>query len=158
VRLVSADGAALDLHPIRHQFPPTPGSLRDWDGNWLVIHGSVRTAAGEAWSFTDPCLTTWEARELHDWLTAAAAGRVAPTGAGAGEDDLLTFTEPCLAFGVAALDGDRVVVRVHLSLEAAPTRTGDELYAYSVPVELSRADLDAAARAWAADIAPFPER
>jgi hypothetical protein len=35
----------------------------------------VRTAAGESWKFDDSCLTTWEARELREWLRAVIDNR-----------------------------------------------------------------------------------
>lgn len=107
MQLTSTDGAAFELRLTGYEYPTltAPG---DWDANWLNVHGQVRTAAGESWTFHDPSLTTWEARDLHRWLQAAAEGLVEPTDT-PGEDlaDVLTFTEPNLAFSVAAMGGQR---------------------------------------------------
>ena len=163
--LTSSDGAGVELRPTRYQFSAAPGEPGDWDANWLQVHGCVRTAAGESWEFDDPCLTTWEARELGDWLRAAADGRVPVVEAPVEDSDgLLTFTEPDLGFSVGAREGDSLVVRVHLSLESVADRprAGEGArsapYAHSVPLRVGRAQLLAAAQAWAEDTRPFPER
>jgi hypothetical protein len=37
MKLVSADGATVDLRPLRYQFPDaTGGGQHDWDANWLA--------------------------------------------------------------------------------------------------------------------------
>jgi hypothetical protein len=149
VLLISEDGARLELQPVRYQFGAF-GSDGDWDANWLVIHGGVRTTTGEDWTFDDPCLTTWEARELGAWLRAAAEDR-APDG-------LLTFTEPNLGFSIVHTR-EPIVLRVHLSLESLGASEPPEgLYAYSLPLRLGRQDLLTAAHAWHEELAPFPER
>lgn len=164
VQLTSTDGAFLELRPTRYEFPTitTPG---DWDANWLTVHGQVRTVAAESWTFHHPSLTTWEAHDLSHWLQKAAGGQVDPTdNPGADTADVLTFTEPNLAFSVAAVIGEDTVLRVHLSLEAAAGRPdwtredGPGLYEYSVSLRLSRAQLLTAAAQWSHDIAPFPPR
>jgi hypothetical protein len=165
VLLTSLDGASVELRPVRYQFPTASGVPGDWDANWLQVRGRVRTAAGESWTFDDPCLTTWEARELRDWLRAAADGSL-PMIDVASEDSeiLLTFTEPNLGFSLAARNNDSLVVRVHLSLESVAGRPGAEkeasydIYAYSVALRIGREDLLAAALAWEAELAPFPQR
>jgi hypothetical protein len=166
VLLTSLDGASVELRPTRYQFPAAPKEPGDWDANWLEVYGRVGTAAGESWKFDDSCLTTWEARELRDWLRAAADGRV-PVNEAPIEDSegLLTFTEPNLGFSVGARQGDSLVVRVHLSLESVADRPGGageeapyEFYAYSIPLRAGREELLAAAHAWDEDNRPFPER
>ena len=162
--LTSSDGASVELRPTRYQFPAAPNEPGDWDANWLEIHGRVRTAVGESWQFDDPCLTTWEARQLGDWLRTAAEGRVPVTEAPTEDsENLLSFTEPNLGFSVRARQDDSLVVRVHLSLECVADRPGAEeepydFYGYSVPLRVRREDLLAAAQAWDDDIRPFPER
>jgi hypothetical protein len=165
VQLKSDDGASIELRPTRYQYPSAPSEPGDWDANWLEIRGRVRTVAGESWKFEDPCLTTWEAQRLGDWLRAAADGRV-PVIEPPTEDseELLAFTEPNLGFSVGAREGDSLVVRVHLSLESVADRSeaGEEapygFYAYSVPLRVRRDQLLAAAQAWDEDNGPFPER
>nr|WP_246315106.1 hypothetical protein [Kineococcus aurantiacus] len=142
------------MRPGGYQYPDldAPG---DWDANWLVVRGEVRTAGGESWTFDDPSLTTWEAGELGEWLRAVAAGRVEPAE-DPGDEDLPAFTEPNLAFSVAAVAGERTVLRVHLSAEAVARRPGGR--GCGVPLSLGWADLLAAAEQWGRDLAPFPAR
>lgn len=163
--LTSSDGASVELRPTRYQFSAAPSEPGDWDANWLEIHGRVRTVAGESWKFDDPCLTTWEARQLGEWLRSAADGLVPVTEAPTEDsEELLTFTEPNLGFSVGARQDDSLVVRVHLSLESVADRPGAgeeapyDFYAYSVPLRVAREDLLAAAQAWDDDTRPFPER
>lgn len=163
--LTSSDGASVELRLTRDEFPLMPAGRGDEDENWLVIHGRVRTASGEAWTFDDPCLTTDEARAIGDWFRAAAEGLV-PVVEGPTEDsqELLAFLEPNLGSSVAARTGDSLVVRVHLSLEAVagrPEAGEDELHdhdACAVPLHVRREELLAAARAWEEDNRPFPRR
>ncbi|GAB3216280.1 hypothetical protein GCM10027586_07850 [Kineococcus gypseus] len=164
MQLASTDGATFELSPIGYQFDAS-GTPGDWDANWLIVRGQVRTASGRSWTFTDPSLTTWEAQELGRWLHSAAQGQIEAT-AQPHEDDgsLLTFTEPNLAFSVAAVLGTQTLLRVHLSLEALPQdlpwtgRDGPALHEYSVPLTLERAQLRAAAAQWQDDLTPFPAR
>ncbi|WP_432563055.1 WapI family immunity protein [Kineococcus sp. SYSU DK003] len=165
MQLTSTDGALLELRPSGYEHPTltTPGEL---DANWLIVHGTVRTAAGESWTFDEPSLTTWEAKELLDWLHAAAEGRLEPTD-DPGSDlaaSTMIFIEPNLAFSVGAVEGDQTLLRVHLSLEALAggpdVMTGPEpnVYGYSIPFRIDQAQLLTAAKQWSSDIAPFPAR
>ena len=166
--LTSLDGASLELRPTGYQFAEDSRAGDNWDDewdpNWLVVHGEVRTAQGDAWSFDDPCLTTWEARELAAWLRDAAEGRVAPTDTPTEDSPgLLSFVEPNLGFSVASVDDSAVVVRAHLSAEAVTARPVEgpdqwALYAYSVPLTLGRNELLSAARVWEDELTPFPKR
>jgi hypothetical protein len=120
VRLVSGDGASVDVRPVAYQFdlPPAVASGQDWDANWLMIQGDVRTADGRQWTFSDPCLTTWEARSLSSWLHAVATRNDAP------EDQSIVFTEPNLAFGVTDHDGERVRIRSACPMRPCPPGCG----------------------------------
>ncbi len=99
------------------------------------------------------------------WLRAVAAGRVAVTGPDA--DGWLSpdtwFIEPVVAFSLAGRgDGGAAVVRVHLSLEAAPPwQQGDDgagIYQYVVEVRMDAAELLHAADQWDLSLASFPSR
>jgi hypothetical protein len=165
VRLTSSDGASLELRPVAYQFGEDGGWDNEWDPNWLLVHGEVRTAQGSAWSFEDPCLTNWEAGELAEWLREAADGRVPPAADPTDEDcpGRLTFVEPNLGFSVAALDGAEVVLRAHLSAEAlasCPLGSPDReaLRAHGIALRVGRAHLLAAARDWQSDLTRFPRR
>ncbi|MGW3376636.1 WapI family immunity protein [Streptomyces hydrogenans] len=159
--LLSDHASSVELRPLRYQFPSAPGD--PYDDNWLVIGGKVRTPEG-SWSFADPCLLTDEAREVAGWLRAVAAETVATTGRDA-EGELSPdtwFVEPVLGFSLADRSEGVAVIRVHLSLEAAPPwQQGAEstgIYQYAVEV---RADTDAllhAAEQWDLALASFPSR
>ncbi|MFF3074039.1 hypothetical protein [Kitasatospora sp. NPDC057936] len=159
----------LDLRPRSYQFGTARGE--GYDDNWLVIAGAVAVPEG-AWRFVEACLTTWEAREISRWLRAAADPARSP-GA-------LDFTEPLLTFGLAGeqpADGRRPV-RVRFALEAAPPwvdldaedadsdededdsdEDGDDVWpGHTAEFLLAPAELRAAADAWDAELAPFPER
>lgn len=71
----------------------------NWDANWLVVRGEIGTADGRGWTFLDPCLSTWEALSVGEWLRAVAAGGPAP--------DDPRFTEPNLAFELDGRHGER---------------------------------------------------
>lgn len=156
MRLESVDGGFLDLSIVGYQFGPS-GEPRDWDANWLVVAGSVALADGTSWSFKDPCLTSWEARELLDWLRAVQRGHVQPSGWDSDEERLLVFTEPNIAFSLAAKAASSVTIRAHLSLESAPPG-GGELFDYYVPLELPSGTLADAIDAWATALMAFPVR
>jgi hypothetical protein len=159
MRLAGGDGSTLALRPLRYQFPGahTRDAGGQWDANWLVVAGEVSTPDG-AWSFTDPCLTTWEARTLGAWLRAVARCPARPEG-GAGGDPPpeVDFTEPVLAFGRSGDDGRGTVgLRVRLTLEALPPwqARGE----YVLTLRLPAGALLQAADEWEHDLAPFPER
>lgn len=63
--LTSSDAAGVELRPVRHQFATVPNlapGAGDRDANRLQVEGAVRTAAGEPWTFGQPCPTTVPAR------------------------------------------------------------------------------------------------
>lgn len=159
MELRSDDGAHLVLSIVRYQFPNLRGQgVQDWDANWLVVAGDLLLPDRRTHSFSDPCLTTWEARELAGWLGDVAEGdsEVSP-----GDAPGLVFTEPCLAFA-ACRDGlGQVELRVYLSLEAEPpfVMAGERgIHTNYVPFRLSREALTKAAREWAVETARFPVR
>ncbi len=160
VELISRDGARVALRPTGYQFSQGSASRGDWDANWLLVRGQVRTPTGRSWSFHDPCLTTWECVELLDWLTAASRGDILPSEAPAEGEGLLAFTEPNLAFSVAEISAGDLVIRVHLSLESAPSGPDQtwDLYECEVPLKVAGTELLGAAEQWRADISPYPAR
>jgi hypothetical protein len=165
VRLASTTGAVVELSPRSYEFGPS-SEPEDWDANWLVIAGHVALPDGRSWSFNDPCLTTWEARELGSWLESVAAGDVEPFDFSGGEDArLLMFTEPVVGFSLASRVGASVTLRVHFSLESEPPWRADELddddtelFDYFVELKLTTGSVAEAAAAWDAELAAFPVR
>ncbi|MFK4687103.1 WapI family immunity protein [Streptomyces pristinaespiralis] len=73
-----------------------------------------------------------------------------------------SFIEPVLAFSLADRNEDSTVLRVHLSLEAAPPwRHGDDapdIYQHTVELQLNTAALHHAADQWELALALFPTR
>ena len=169
MRLTSTDGTVVELRPLRYQFGPpsvsastSASATERWDANWLVVTGEVELPDGRTWSFTDPCLTTGEARELGSWLEQVRRGTVVPTAPGGEDEPALVFTEPELALSLAARDEGSTALRVHLSLGALPPWLqgpgAPDLHAYVVEVTLTDDGLADAARAWDQELAAFPVR
>jgi hypothetical protein len=72
---------------------------------------------------------------------------------------MLVFTEPNLAFSYQARTEDAAVIRVYLSLEAAPPQfPDDEIYDHYVELALSPADVQAAAAQWESELRAYPVR
>lgn len=127
-----------------YQFPNV--SDDEWDSNWLVIEGHVNLR-GREWRFRDPCMTTFEARSLADWLEALSQGAQALP--------YCALTEPNLEF-------DRVsekAIRVCFGLESAPpwAKRGENWtkHSFAVPIGPALADTAAQLRR---QLAGFPER
>jgi hypothetical protein len=166
VRLVSSDGALVELQPTGYQFShagrtgavradSATASYAHWDANWLVIRGDIRAADGHSWTFTDPCLTTWEAERLSEWLDAVSRD--------AADRDAAVFTEPNVSFFIDGRDSERVRMRVRFSHESLPSwlprdAVGWQAGEYFVALEVSAADLAEAARAWDRERQAFPAR
>ncbi|MEU2981621.1 WapI family immunity protein [Streptomyces hirsutus] len=159
--LLSDHASSVELLPLSYQFPVVQGD--SYDDNWLVISGTVVTPEG-SWSFTDPCLLTQEARQVSAWLRAVASGALEVTGPDA-EGQLSPdtwFVEPVLAMSLAARTDRGAVIRVHLSLEAAPPwQQGDDgadIYQYFVELRVDAAALLQEADQWDFALNSFPTR
>lgn len=159
--LLSDHASSVELCPLRYQFATVQGN--PYDDNWLVLGGTVTTTAG-SWSFADPSLLTHEARQVAAWLRAVAAGTVSviqPDAEGYLSPDTW-FTEPVLAFSLSARSEAGAVIRLHLSLEAAPPwqQVDDraDIYQYFVEVHVDTAALLHAADQWDLALASFPTR
>ena len=161
MELASSNGNSVSLAIDGYQFPAISGSGdRDWDANWLVIKGRV-TAGDEEWTFRDPCLTTWEGRELSSWLRSVADGsqQPAPVDQDGEGGELLVFTEPNVAFNLHAATPEGAIVRLYLSLESLPkSMAGTDIFEYFVELVLNNAALEATARDWDAELRAFPVR
>ena len=149
-------------------FPARPLSDRatiwdeESDPDWLMIRGDARTPDGQSWAFVGPCLRTWEARQLGEWLGQIAAHNVNPAPPGDGKAALLEFTEPNLAFVLEARHGTEVRLRVQLSAEALPPwkfRAGQpDIFDQFLTFNLSDDDVRAAREAWEEELRDFPDR
>lgn len=164
MRLGALGGARVEFRIVGYQYPDNAGggSSRDWDANWLLVAGDAVTDDGRSCSFRDPCLTTWEARRLGEWLRAVADGSVSPRPFdGSKVERLLVFTEPNVAFSLEARSGEDVVIRVHLSLESRPPWFGPgapDIFDYFLSVPTNVATLSRAVDDWDRQLEQVPER
>jgi len=167
VRLLSEDGASIEIRPVAYQFDANahaePGT--DWDANGLVVRGDFRTADGLEWTFIDPCLTTWDARQVTAWLRGIVDGVIQPTTEWSDEwpdePHFRHFTEPNIAFSLQERTEARARIRIHLSLEALPPRRGHDqpdIFAYFLIMDASIEAIAAAADDWNDDCRAFPVR
>ena len=171
MRLLSGDGASVEFRPVAYQFGGRVGGqfgagaagdagaaehAVDWDANWLMIRGVIRTAGGRAWTFCEPCLTTWEAECLSAWLHAAASQD------GAGPQDEAAFTEPNLGFILDGRVGERVRIRVRFAHESlpgwSPRDASGRRAEYFLPLDVPRSEVAGAAGSWDLERRPFPPR
>ncbi len=160
MRLASPNGNSVTLSIDAYEFPATSGSGdRDYDANWLIIVGEV-TDGERAWSFRDPCMLTWDARELAGWLRSVADGsRIPePIDPDANDGGLLVFTEPNVAFNLHARSPEAATVRVYLSLEARPPGSESEIFDYFVELELTHNAVATVVDEWDSEIRQFPVR
>lgn len=146
MQLVGRQGTRLELRLVGYQHPD--GRYDPWDSNTLLVSVRVLTPDG-SWDVVDPCLTTWEAGHLIQWL--AALGTRA---------DLLggRLNEPNVAF-TARTNGaapGRVTVQATFSLELRPPWLGSG--DLTVELDVDRRQLAAAAAALRADLDRFPQR
>jgi hypothetical protein len=161
MQLNSSDGVSVDLRIAGYECPGVIDS--EWGANWLQVCGHITLADGRAWAFEHPSLTTWEARELGDWLREVAAGTVPPSPPGSGKfEGLMCFTEPNLSFNLADRSADRVRIGVDFTQEATPPwlkrRRGRYSSNYTVRLDVSVDEVTQAAESWIHDLAGFPER
>jgi hypothetical protein len=162
MQLNPSDGVSVELRIAGYDFPE-PGMVADrWDANWLRVCGHIALADGRAWAFEHACLTTWEARELGDWLREVAAG-TEPAFHGYFEPQgQLGFTEPNLGFTLEERTAGRLRITAELTTEARPPwfRHGPDHApnSYLVCLDLSAEAIAQAAESWMHELAEFPER
>ncbi len=102
-------GSRIRLRVTGYQFQNSRDlDCQDYDANWLMVEGTVDCPVGR-WTFHDPCLLTWEAAELVEWL-----GKT-PIPARA-----ITFIEPLVAFERAGSES-KPRLAVTLRGEALPS-------------------------------------
>lgn len=157
------DDASIELDILGYEFP---GAVEveqgwDWEANWLVIRGRIRSA-DRSWSFTSPCLTTVEAVDVGRWLHRVARGEVDPASdPGLGGRDAGYFVEPNVAVRLSAADETEATLVWSFEQESAPPEaTGDQRYRLGFPVELTvaRQELAVAVDEWDQALRRFPVR
>jgi hypothetical protein len=131
VRLTDPSGNEFQLVILGYQHPDVHEDR--WDSNWLLVSGSVATAAGQKWQFSAPCVTTFELEELADWLDELSADGRAP-----GQFD---FTEPLVRF--AYVPWPKRTLQLTLSGEGAPPETSLHGGEATVTLEFSVSEAEA---------------
>ena len=142
--LLRGQRASVRLSVLRYQFPQI--TTGEYDANWLIIRGHV-SLDNRSWSFSDPSLTTFEIRQLADWLDGLARGdEVEPQ---------CNFIEPNLQF---VRTSDKAI-RVSFALESAPpwTKPGDSWSEHGFEVLIDK-HLQTAAERLRSQLRAFPER
>lgn len=151
MRLKSA-GTSFYLTILGYQHPDAAGE--PYDANWLSIHVEAASPQG-AWTGTDPCLLTYEAVRLADWLEAVGNGQPAARA--------ISFLEPVLLFRlVKTARGE--TLRVHFgnlinpswrALESRKAAASPDLY---LDFPLDGTDVAAAGRELRQEVRRYPSR
>ncbi|MGC3994731.1 MAG: hypothetical protein QM779_11565 [Propionicimonas sp.] len=160
--LQSLDGLFVDIEVSSYQFGlgQSRTDLADWDANWLMIHGRVWDGV-ESWEFLDPCMTTWEARELAVWLRGLGSGHPATTAPTDPEDAGMWLTEPNLEFRLAAASEGITTLDVDFGAESRPPGCSSEDHeglGHRVRLTIPQIEIDRAVSEWEADLRAFPPR
>ena len=104
----------MSLDILGYQFPDT--NDKEYDGNWLMVKIEIDCRLG-SWKSTDPCLLTFELKELVENLAKSKNN---------GERTITFFTEPNLEFEAGPVKDDSVYLKVSFELESKPKYWGQE--------------------------------
>jgi hypothetical protein len=171
MQLNSSDGASVELHIVGYEAedcpvcglrglngPGTPlAGVAKWDLNWLQVDGNFTLADGRTWAFGYPCLTTWEAREMGEWLRGVAAGTEQPFRGIWEPQGRLGFTEPDLCLTLEERVASRVRMRIDFT-GGKPPLTQSGRAKSLVCLDVSSGEVAEAAESWMRNLAEFPER
>lgn len=146
MHLAGPDGS-FDLTILGYQFPEL--AAESYDSNWLRVRAAVRHPRG-SWTAHDPCLLTYEAARLAEWLEAVAVGAAA--------DAEVSFLEPSLAFALREGSQGRLVVRAYFQFEFRPPWAVDLHEAAVLDVPADADTLHSAASALRVQLRAFPQR
>jgi hypothetical protein len=110
---LSSETATFILTIRGYQHPDAAGE--PYDANWLSIHvkasgpDPARPGRVSAWTGTDSCLLTYEARRLADWFEAVGSGL---DRKGRLPSPAISFLEPVLLFRIVEVN-QQGVLRAH---------------------------------------------
>lgn len=105
MRLLGGDGARFELSIVGWQHPR--GAANEIDANRLSVRLALATDDG-TWVEIVPCIVSWEAERLADWLDALASHRAT--------DAEQRFLDPDLRFRIAPASGIARVLRIGIDL------------------------------------------
>ena len=149
MRLETEDGQSLELRILGYQYPDL--ETEEYDSNWLNVEGKVAHPRGN-WKFRDPCLLTYEASRLADWLDSLARGTLS--------SEEVSFIEPNISFrSVESPEGGSL--RVYFELEARPPWAPSDVVEdeqCSIDFRLSEFELRRAAASLRDQLTNYPQR
>lgn len=138
----------LELRVLDYQFPAIDTGR--YDSNWLLVQVTARTPTA-SWSRTDPCLLTWEAHWLLNWLSDVMSGSE--------RDQEMSFLEPNLFFRLAGRQEGGLDLCVCVNDELLPPdqkpADGDPA---EIPLRISVADLHECVTCLSRELVPYPVR
>lgn len=140
---------SIELWPLGYQFPDhTPWDDRDWDANWLVMRGRIKDP-DRAWTFDDPCMTTWEVEKLCGWLRQLAEGGRAVQH--------ISFLEPNVSFEAVQEPTRDITLIAYFGHESKPPDWLDP-EPYEVRISFDADALNDAADQLERELSEFPVR
>jgi hypothetical protein len=149
--MISTADTQFQLTILGYQFPHR--ATEPYDSNWLRVRIDAATSDG-VWSKSDPCLLTYEAAQVADWLDSLA--RPGPTAAEC------SFTEPCLAFELTRHPDDHTPhLLVHCAHELRPPWIHDDSdpeAAVTLVFPLAAIDLTTCAADLREQLRAYPQR
>lgn len=162
VRLESLNGHFVELAVTGYQFGSGQSTSAgvDWDANWLMIRGKAWDGT-QSWEFDDPCMTTWEARELSSWLRGLGDANPATVAAAEPQELRLWLTEPNLMFALHAISEGVTALDVYFDAESRPptgSNDDDEGLGHRVRLAIPQVDVAAAVDGWEQELTRFPTR
>lgn len=162
MRLQSLDGVFVEIAVTSYQFSGgrSTSHQADWDANWLMIRGKAWDGV-KSWEFHDPCMTTWEARELASWLRGLDKTHPVEVASAVPAEVRLRLTEPNLMFSLAASSQGITSLDVHFDAESLPpggSNSDHEGLGHRVRLTIPQADIGAAVEEWEQELTAFPMR
>ncbi len=149
MRLETADGQSLELRILGYEFPEL--ETEEDDSNWLIVEGKIAHPRG-GWKFRDPCLLTYEASRLADWLDSLARGTPS--------SEEVSFIEPNLSFrSLESPAGARL--RAYFELEARPSWAPSDVVEWEqcwIDFPVSELELRRAAASLRDQLKNYPQR
>lgn len=146
MKLYNSEGEYLNLSIQAYQFPENTDCY--WDANWLTIKGEVQLGK-KVWSFQDPCMLSFEALRLLDWLNSVSLGTP--------KEQEICFLEPNLEFEIT----DENKLRIYFELESRPSWAPYDAAGMGdlfLDLELHHEMLKTAINVWRTQLSAYPVR
>lgn len=128
-----------------YEYPNT--SFESYDSNWLIIQLSVSTTQG-AWKVSDPCLLTYEVKQLANWFDKLNKGYF--------EETEYSFMERVIAFSVLEINQIKFLHICFYQEALPPWAMGQD--EYSINIKLSELDLKSSSEYLQKQLEIYPQR